>query len=192
MSLTNVIIPLVIEFFMGHFGSRKDGSGINAQVQLFNMVTSVVKKEISSLILKVAAAIVATGILLYSLIVLGQHLHAYMLLWENGPVFSVIVFAAIAIVCVGSLYLLFGEKKPVQQVFQSPTVAQQASFNLEKLYMNFVDGLAKGVAESHEQHQAEKDRRQTETPPQTFNASTAADFNYKYTPGYSDKYSDVT
>jgi hypothetical protein len=150
MSVFKFILPFITEFLFIHKGQ----SGAATDIQVINLVTGVVKKELSSMILKIAVALVATSLLIYSLIILTQYLHAYMLVWENGPLFSVLFFSGLSAVCLFAVYKLFGEQEPVSQIFENKGVAN--SLGLDKVLNNFLEGLTTGMQQAQQQHEFEK------------------------------------
>lgn len=150
-------LPLIMEFLTG----RKDHGGLTAQVQLLSLVSSEVKKQLSSLILKIAAGLVATGVLIYSLIVLGQYFHAYLLTFENGPVFSSIFFAIVSVACIAGLFQLFRPEKPLPAVQDLQDSVHNFSF--EKIYANFLQGLTEGAEIAREDRVLREQRRRQET-----------------------------
>lgn len=163
MSSFKLILPFLLQFFMGHNNQNANTS----QLELLNMVSAVVKKEISNMILKIAAGLVATGILLYSLINLFQYLHAYMLLWQNGPAFAVIFFAGLAAVTTYIIYALFNNNQKPREIFESNPKGLKESFSMDKLYTQFLNGLAEGAQEFHKekaQHYERAARESSEVP----------------------------
>lgn len=190
MSLNKLLLPLlplIMESLTGH----KNQNGVMSQVQLLQIVTTEVKKQISKLILKIAFGLVATGVLIYSLIVLGQYVHSYLLTYTDGVAFSAIFFAIVSIGCIISLIQMFRPEKPETPILDLKESVHNFSF--EKIVDNFFDGLAKGVQEAQQRHDrmhsesvttvkptAEPEFKFSEPPPQS--NPPHSDSNYRYSP----------
>lgn len=161
MSISKLFFYILIPFFLG----RKGNTGISAQSLLLKTVTKILKKEISGIILKMAFALVATGLLIYSLISLGQYLHEYLLSYENGIAFSVMFFSLLSVVCVLLIFKLFYEKasQPVshpdifESLFSESSEKFSAEKTLEKIYNNFIEGLDIGMKPDTNQRQTVSD-----------------------------------
>lgn len=144
MSISKFLLPIVSNFL----SARTHSSKISSQSSMIKVVSETVRKEISKLILKIVFGLVATGILIYSLIVLGQHLQFYLLLNDNGTVLSVLFFSIVSIVCVFLLFKLFhkaeADDDPISKLFSG----DEAKFRLGKIYEQFMAGMAEGIREN--------------------------------------------
>ena len=144
MSISKYLLPIVSNFL----SARSDNSKASSQSSMVRVVSETVRKEISKLILKIVFGLVATGVLIYSLIVLGQHLQFYLLLYDNGTVLSVFFFSVVSVVCVFLLFKLFhkteAEEDPISKLFSG----DEARFRLGKIYEQFMTGMAEGIREN--------------------------------------------
>lgn len=144
MSISKYVLPIVSNFL----SARSQNSKINSQSTMLKVVTEAVKKEISMLVLKIVFGLVATGVLIYSLIVLGQHLQFYLLLYNNGTVLSVLFFSIVSVVCVFLLLKLFHKKNVAEEdPFLKLFSGDEAKFRLGKIYEQFMSGMAEGIRE---------------------------------------------
>ena len=154
MFFNKYLLPIVSHFYK----TRRQNSSMSSQASLINIVTDTVKREISRIILKIVFGLVATGVLIYSLIVLGQHLQFYLLVYENGPFLSVLFFSLLAIGCAFILFKLFHKKEtegdPLSKLFSS----DEAKFRIGKIYENFISGLADGIRESNAAEKREQEK----------------------------------
>ena len=157
MSFSKYILPILMQFFT----SRNNDSGLSSQSLFLKAVTTTVKKEISGLILKIIFACVVTGVLIFSLIILGQHFQTYLLLSNNGILFSVLFFSLVAIACVFAVVQLFNQKAPLQDPFEFLAKGEK-HFSISTVYNNFMDGLADGLSE--EQTEEFANSKKTEEP----------------------------
>ena len=148
MSFSKLFMPILMQYFT----SRTNDSGLTTQAKFLNAVTDTVKKEISELILKIVFGLVATGVLIYSLVILGQHFHAYLLLYNNGPLLAVLFFTLLAAACVFVVFKLFYQKQTSKDPFEFLLSKDQKQFSVEKIYNNFMSGLTDGLRE----HQVEE------------------------------------
>lgn len=192
MSLNKLLLPF-LPLIMESLTGLKNQNGMMSQVQLLNIVTNEIKKQISKLILKIAFGLVITGVLTYSLIVLGQYVHAYMLTFQDGRAFSTIFFSIISIACIAGLIQMFRPEKP-----ETPMLDLKQSvhnFSFEKIMNNFFEGLVKGVEEAQERHERmhpqpketsksavepQPEFKFSEPPPQS--GAPHSDSNYRYSP----------
>ena len=144
MSISKYLLPIVSNFL----SARTHNSKISSQSSMIKIVSETVRQEISKLILKIVFGLVATGVLIYSLIVLGQHLQFYLLLYDNGAILSVFFFSVLSVVCVYLLFKLFYKKEikddPIANLFSG----DEAKFRLGKIYEQFMTGMAEGIRES--------------------------------------------
>ena len=148
MSFTKFILPIIMQFF----SSRNSDTGMSSQALFLKAVTVTVKKEISGLILKIAFGLVATGVLIYSLVMLGQYVHTFLLLYNDGVLFSVLFFSLISIICVFAVVKLFYQKETAKDPFEAFSLTGNSGFSLEKIYSNFMTGLHTSL----EQNEAEQ------------------------------------
>lgn len=144
MSISKYLLPIVSNFF----SARTHNSKISSQSSMIKIVSETVRKEISKLILKIVFGLVATGILIYSLIVLGQHLQFYLLLYDNGTVLSVFFFSVVSVICVFFLFKLFHKKEVEEDPIAKLFTGDEAKFRLGKIYEQFMTGLAEGIQEN--------------------------------------------
>ncbi|AGH94867.1 hypothetical protein [Pseudobdellovibrio exovorus] len=154
LSLNKLVMPLLPMILQSLTGKSDQAGNMVSQMQLLSLVSSEVKKQMSKLILKISFALVATGVLIYSLIILAQYAHTFMQTYENGPVFSVIFFAALTGLCVFGLFMMFREEPPPAPVKSFQSLGR--SFSFEKIYTNFLEGLAQGIEHNQEVHRTEK------------------------------------
>ncbi len=144
MSISKFLLPIVSSFL----SARTHSSKINSQSSMIKVVSETIRKEISKLILKIVFGLVATGVLIYSLIVLGQHLQFYLLLYDNGTVLSIFFFSIVSVLCVFLLFKLFhkaeAEEDPISKLFSG----NDAKFRLGKIYEQFMAGMAEGIREN--------------------------------------------
>lgn len=143
MTISKYLLPIVANFL----SARSQNSKVSNQSTMLNAVSETVKKEISKMILKIVFGLVATGVLIYSLIVLGQHLQFYLLLYENGTVLSILFFSIVSILCVIMLFRLFNKKEVNDDPFSRLFSGDEAKFRLGKIYEQFMTGLAEGIKE---------------------------------------------
>ena len=114
---------------------------------LLNFATATIKHEISGLVLKISLALVATGVLIFSLIMVGRDVHESVQGLENGPLLSGIFFGGVSLLCFGGLLLLFKDKNPLPQadlLTHEDGMGQMA----ERILSNFLEGLNKGLNEA--------------------------------------------
>ncbi len=154
MFFNKYIVPILTHFFK----TRRQNSNMNSQASLLNIATETVKREISKIILKIVFGLVATGVLIYSLIVLGQHLQFYLLVYENGPLLSVLFFSILAVVCALILFKLFHKKETEEDPFSKIFSSEEAKFRIGKIYENFISGLADGIRESNATEKRQKEK----------------------------------
>lgn len=143
MTINKYLLPIVANFL----SARSQNSKVSNQSTMLNAISETVKKEISKMILKIVFGLVATGVLIYSLIVLGQHLQFYLLLFDNGTVLSVLFFSIVSILCVIMLFRLFNKKEVKDDPFSRLFSGDEAKFRLGKIYEQFMTGLAEGIKE---------------------------------------------
>lgn len=148
MSFSKLIMPILMRYLT----NRASHSGFTTQAKFLSAVTDVVKKEISELILKIVFGLVATGVLIYSLVILGQHFHAYLLLYNNGPLLAVLFFTLLSAACVYVVFKLFYQKHTSTDPFEFLLSKDNKHFSVEAIYNNFMSGLTDGLRE----HQAEE------------------------------------
>lgn len=148
MSFGKLIMPIILRYLT----NRANDSGFTAQAKFLNAVTDTVKKEISELILKIVLGLVATSVLIYSLVILGQHFHAYLLLYNNGPLLAVLFFVLLSAACVFTVFKLFYQRQTSTDPFEFLLSKDQKHFSVENIYNNFISGLADGLRE----HQTEE------------------------------------
>lgn len=146
MIFSKYLLPILSHFF----SARSHKLKLSMQASVLNAVTDTVKKEISRLFLKIVFGLVATGVLIYSLVVLGQHLQFYLLLYDNGPLFSILFFSALSVVCMFLLFKLFYKKVAEEDPFSTLFSTDEAKFRLGKIYENFMSGLADGIRQQSE------------------------------------------
>lgn len=143
MSFSKVIFSTFLKFF----SDQNKNSILNSQALFLDAILAAVKKEISDLILKISVALVAVSLVIYSLIVIGQHFHAYMLIYEKGMLFSVLFFSLLAIGCGFTIFKLFYEQDYRQNVFETLFSKKKSqNFNFEKFYTLFIEGLNEGLS----------------------------------------------
>lgn len=152
MSFGKSFFSMYVKFFT----DKKKDTILEFQAELIDTAIAAIRKEIIELIFKITVALVAVGLLLYSLIILAQHFHAYMLIYEKGILFSVLFFSALSVGCIYTISKLFLDQKMNQNIFKSifsKTSSQKNSqnINFEKLLVNFVDGLNKGLNDGFNQ-----------------------------------------
>lgn len=178
LSLNKLLMPLLPMILQSLTGKNDQGGNMVSQVQLLSLVSSEVKKQMSKLILKISFALVATGVLIYSLIVLAQYAHTFMQTYENGPIFSVVFFAALTGLCVFGLFMMFREEPPSAPVQSFRSLGN--SFSFEKIYTNFLEGLAQGIEHNQAVHKAEQtgSYRPTETTASTQESFSKNDSEY--------------
>lgn len=140
---------VITSFFVKYFVNRSKDSLLNSQAAFLDMALAAIKKEITDLIFKIAMASVAVGVLIYSLIVLGQHFHAYMLIYEKGTLYSVLFYSLLSIACAFIVYRLFYDQKNPYNIFESFFLQKkEKNINFEKIYSLFLDGLSEGMGAS--------------------------------------------
>lgn len=159
MSMNKLLMPL-LPLFLESITGRKDQGGLVAQVQLLNIITNEVKKQISKLILKIAFGLVASGVLIYSLIILGQYLHAYMLTFQDGQAFSMIFFGLVSVGCIAALIQMFRPEKTVTPIRTLQDSVH--SFSFEKILTNFMEGLTQGVEQAQQRADERAEQRAQE------------------------------
>lgn len=155
MLFSKYILPIVSHFM----AARGQNSHLSTQASMMHAVTDTVKKEISRLFLKIVFGLVATGVLIYSLIVLGQHAQYYMMLYDNGPLLSVLFFILVSALCAFILFKLFHKKEAEEDPFSSIFSSDETKFRLGKIYANFMAGLAEGLQEAPERPPQERSTR---------------------------------
>lgn len=144
MPISKYVLPIVSNFLR----ARNQSSKSSSQSTMLKVVTETVKNEISKLILKIVFGLVATGVLIYSLIVLGQHLQFYLLLYDNGTILSVFFFSIVSVVCVFLLFKLFSKKDVAEEdPFSKLFSGDEAKFRLGKIVEQFMAGMAEGMRE---------------------------------------------
>ena len=153
MSFGKIIFPILMQFF----AFRKSDSGLSSQALLLNAITATFKKEISGIILKVAFGLVATGVLIYSLVTLGQYFHAYLLKFESGILLSVLFFIFLSGTCIFAVFKLFYEKKDQTDPFESLfSKSDEKNLGIQKIFANFMDGLNNGMSKAEESSSSDK------------------------------------
>lgn len=152
MSFSKYLLPIILQFF----SSRINNSNLSSQTVMLNALTDTLKKEISGYILKVVFGLVATGVLIYSLVVLGQHFQTYLLLYNNGPTFSVLFFSLLAVVCVFTVFKLFYKKETSKDPFAAAASKEEKQSNIRAVYSNFMSGMVDGLREGHEEKSRHK------------------------------------
>lgn len=163
MSFGKVIFSTFLKFF----SDRNKNSILNSQALFLDAILAAVKKEISDLILKISVALVAVSVVIYSLIVIGQHFHAYMLIYEKGILFSVLFFSLLAIGCGFIIFKLFYEQDYRQNIFETLFSKKNSqNFNFEKLYTLFIEGLNEGLSAGEYEGSSKK---QNKDEPPDFN-----------------------
>jgi|GEM_PF-6621853 len=153
----NFIFSILMQFFLG----QRANSDLSKQDQMLKMALELVKKEIAELILKIIAGTTATGILIYSLITLGQYFHNFMLRYQDGVAFSIIFFVALAASCIFLVSQLFYVKKnnledPIKSLLSKTT---EHGISLENIYANFFEGLSTALNQNKTEKKAAADKK---------------------------------
>lgn len=144
MNFSKLIWPVLLQFF----SMKSKSSAMNSEMLLLNAVTENIKKEIYLLIVRIMAGLVATGIIIYSLVVLGQHFNTFLLMYDRGPQFSVLFFTVLTVVCSYSLYRLFYGNATVKKSAQTAIAAEESESSVTKIFTNFMAGLGEGLEEN--------------------------------------------
>ena len=122
MSNLAFLLPLVFEFF-----KKKSYSA-----PLHEQISRVTAKLLTGLIL--------TAVIIFSLIIVGQHVRTILLGFEYGIYLSLAAFSLTAILAAVFLIILFRKDKKVQSV---PSGGAEIDF--EKIVAQFCAGLAAGM-----------------------------------------------
>lgn len=150
MNFAKSIFPL----FTGLFAAKKvDKTGQGSVAHLLHFATATVKHELSKMVLKIALAIVASGVLIFSLIMVGRHINDALQVFDNGPLLSGLFFGFVSVVCFASLYLLFHDKNPPPITDSLSQGTHQVTETAEKILFSFLEGLNKGLSEQHQARQ---------------------------------------
>lgn len=141
---------LFLSVFLRFFADRKLHSAITAQGELVRAVTVTLKKEASALILKTSIGLIASGLLIYSLINLGMLFNDFLIKYQYGTVFSVLFFIGLSAACGFLLAKLFYEKKETREESFETFFAKGNVLNVKSIYSNFVSGLEEGINQAEE------------------------------------------
>ena len=129
------------------FAKRGERAGHNSVSHLLHFATDTIKQEISGLVLKISQALVATGVLIYSLIMIGRLVFESLQGYDHGPLLSGLFFGVVAVACFGGLFVLFKDRNPLPQT-DSLSQDDPANHLAEKILNNFLEGLNKGLNEA--------------------------------------------
>jgi len=137
------IIPILTE----NFAKKGEKAGHTSVSHLLHFATAIIKQEISGLVLKISLALVATGVLIFSLIMIGRVASDSLQGYDNGPLLSGIFFGVVSAACLGGLLVLFKDRNPLPQT-DSLSQEDPANHLAEKILNNFLEGLNKGLNEA--------------------------------------------
>lgn len=141
MSFVKTVFPLI----GGLFAGSQSKAGETSVSHLLHFATATVEHELSKLILKIALALVATGVLIFSLIMLGRLVNDSLQYYERGPIYSGVFFGAVSVVCFVGLFKLFKAKNPPPQALDSLASESPLHHMAEKIFLNFFEGLNTGL-----------------------------------------------
>ena len=131
------LLPVFAEAF-------RSNSALNSAVtESKNMFQAAIREEVLSLAMKIFAGLILCSVIIFSLISVGQQANILMLTLENGPYLSMIVFACVAIACGAGLFYIFYKPKSVVT-----TPPLDLGINLQRILLNFYDGLNAGIEKS--------------------------------------------
>jgi hypothetical protein len=140
---SNPIFPIIA----GMFAKRGEKAGHTSVSHLLHFATATIKHEISGMVMKISLALVAVGVLIFALIMIGRNVHEVLYLYDNGPLLSGLFFGLVSLACAAGLFVLFRDKNPLPQM-ESLSQEDTATHMAEKILNNFLEGLNKGLNEA--------------------------------------------
>jgi len=141
--LTKSILPILT----GLFARKGEKAGHSSVSHLLHFATATIKHELSAMILKISLALVATGVLIFSLIMIGRHINDAFQVYDNGPLLAGIFFGVVSAACFATLFLLFRDKSNLPEVSETASAGSgQIHEMAEKALHSFLAGLNSGLS----------------------------------------------
>ncbi len=119
---------------------KENPSLVGAIVGSKRNVRRMLRKEAFNVSIRFMFGLIISAGVIYSLIRLLQELHFFLISTANGAINTSLFFAAFGGIGVFTLYLLFRTKSDA-----SSDTQKQFENALEKLALNFIDGLLTGI-----------------------------------------------
>ena len=130
MAFASSVLPLLSAVF----AKKGEKAGHTSVSHLLHFATATIKHELSTLVLKISLALVATGVLIFSIIMIGRHVNdAFQVYYANGPLLAGLFFGFISVLCFAGLFLLYQPLKSLSKVnstIQTTIAAGQRIFEL--------------------------------------------------------------
>ena len=147
MAFASSVLPLLSAVF----AKKGEKAGHTSVSHLLHFATATIKHELSTLVLKISLALVATGVLIFSIIMIGRHVNdAFQVYYANGPLLAGLFFGFISVLCFAGLFLLFRDKGPPPETADALSAEGSVHHMAHNVLHSFLSGLNEGLSEGHE------------------------------------------
>ena len=138
--MSQFIMPYFLDFLKSVFSKSDDASrGID-------FIKKNIRDEVLAIAGKLFLGLILSSVMIFSLITMGRRLDAYLDMYVDGLLGSILIFSLIGLICAGCLYRIFRtntEKQSAEVKVSFPS----ANIDFEKLLVSFLDGMLSGFDE---------------------------------------------
>lgn len=156
--MLKLLLPILLGFLQPRNNLPADFMSVSAKAE--EVIRTAIRREALAIAMRIFGGIILSGVIIYSLVCVGEQINDLLLIMDFGPYYSLIGYSVLALLCIVGLFLLFKQPRHVAATasqaiaprLRTSPPAQEPGLHLPHIMLSFYDGFNKGINQPRRRH----------------------------------------